>query len=273
MRSPIKYFGGKNGFANKILDYFPNNYTQLDYVEPFCGSAAMLFHKEKSPIEVINDIDENIYSLFTVLIDKIKFEEFKNLCDLTPYSEQLNKEFSQDLKGKLSTIERAYKFFYVNRSCYNGLGGFSNSSVIRRNMSKSVSDYLSAIDSLYEIHNRLSSVIVFNQDALQLIKKWDKPNVFMYCDSPYANETRSAGRYKHDFTDEMQDLYLKTILEVKDANLLISGYKCQRYEILEENGFKRIDMEIKTQNNNREGKSKIESLWMNYDKSSNKKKQ
>ena len=30
------------------------------------------------------------------------------------------------------------------------------------------------------------------------------------------------------------------------------------------NGYKRIDMEIKTQNNNREGKSKVESLWMNY---------
>lgn len=265
MKSPIKYFGGKNGFANKILDYFPVNYITMDYVEPFCGSAALLFHKEKSPIEAINDIDENIYSLFNVIIDKEKFEEFKYLCDLTPYSEQLNKEYSNDLKGNLSMVQRAYKFFYVNRTCYNGLGGFSSSSVIRRNMSKSVSDYLSAIDGLSEIHNRLSSVMIFNQDAIQLIKKWDKPNVFMYCDSPYANETRSAGRYKHDFTDEMQNLYLKTILEIKNAKLLISGYKCDRYRILEENGFQRIDIEIKTQNNNREGKSKIESLWMNYD--------
>lgn len=264
MKSPIKYFGGKNGFANKILNQFPDNYTKMDYVEPFCGSAALLFHKEKSPIEVINDLDTNIYSLFKVLVDKELFEQFKNLCDLTPYSEQLNKEYTKDLKGDLELLDRAYKFFYVNRSCYNGLGGFSSSSVIRRNMSKSVSDYLSSIDGLYQIHNRLSPVIIFNQDALKLIKKCDKENVFMYCDSPYANETRSAGRYNHDFTDEMQNSYLKTILEVKNAKLLISGYYCDRYKVLEENGFKRIDMEIKTQNNNREGKSKIESLWKNY---------
>lgn len=264
MNSPIKYFGGKNGFANKILQYFPKDYHKMEYLEPFCGSAALLFHKEISPIEMINDLDQNIISLFRVLIDNKLFEEFKKMCDLTPYSEELNKEYSRDLKGELSVLDRAYKFFYINRSSYNGLGGFSSSSVIRRDMSKSVSDYLSSIDGLYEIHNRLSKVIVFNQDAIDLIKKWDKENVFMYLDSPYANETRSAGRYKHDFTDDDQDRYLKTLIGIKNAKVLVSGYKCDRYKILEINGFDRIDMEIKTQNNNRKGKSKTESLWMNY---------
>jgi DNA adenine methylase len=60
MNSPIKYFGGKNGFANKIIDYLPNNYKDMIYVEPFCGSAAILFHKNRSQVEIINDIDNNI---------------------------------------------------------------------------------------------------------------------------------------------------------------------------------------------------------------------
>ena len=264
MKSPIKYFGGKNGFANKIIPFFPKNYTELNYVEPFCGSAAMLFHKEKSSIEVINDMDQNIYSLFKVISDKALFEDFKNLCDITPYSEQLLKEYTKELKTELSTLERAYRFFYTNRVSYNGMGGFSTSSVIRRKMSKPVSDYLSSIDGLYEVQNRLSSVIVHNTDAFKLIPKWDKDNVFMYLDSPYANETRSSGRYKHDFTDEMQDEYLRILLNIKSAKILLSGYNCERYDVLEQNGFQRVDMEIKTQNNNRKGKSKIESLWMNY---------
>ena len=53
MNSPIKYFGGKNGFANKIMEYFPLNYENMNYIEPFCGSAAMLFHKKISPIEIM----------------------------------------------------------------------------------------------------------------------------------------------------------------------------------------------------------------------------
>src|ERR1035437_2957695 len=107
------------------------------------------------------------------------------------YSEDLLKAFTQDLKKDISLIDRAVKFFYTNRVSYNGIGGFSTSSIIRRNMSKPVSDYLSAIDGLFEIHNRISSVIVHNTDALKLIIKWDKENTFMYLDSPYSNETRS----------------------------------------------------------------------------------
>jgi DNA adenine methylase len=225
MKSPIKYFGGKNGFANKIIQYFPDNYKNMNYIEPFCGSAAMLFHKEKSPIEIINDIDQNIYSLFKVLIDENLFQEFKKMCDLTPYSEQLLKEYSNDLKTELSLIDRAYKYFYCNRTAYNGNGGFSTSGVVRRNMSKPVSDYLSSIDKLFDVHNRLSNVIIHNTDALNLIKKWDKENTFMYCDSPYANETRSSGRYKHDMTDKDQDEYLNVLLSIKNANILVSGIK------------------------------------------------
>jgi len=264
-KSMIKYFGGKNGFANKILEHFPENYSEMNYIEPFCGSAAILFHKEKSEIEIINDIDKNIYTLFKVLIDKEKFEEFKRLCDLTLYMEDLLKEYSKSLKiDDLSEIERAYRYFYCNRVSYNSCGGFSSSTVIRRHMSKPVSDYLSAIDGLYDIHNRLSNVVIFNTDGVKLIEKYDKENTIMYCDSPYCNEVRSSGRYFHDFTDNDQDRYLEKLLNIKNAKMLISGYKCERYEILEKNGYERIDFEVKTQNNNRVGKSKIESLWKNF---------
>lgn len=264
-KSPIKYFGGKNGFANKIIEFFPNNYQNLNYIEPFCGSAAMLFHKLRSPVEIINDLDQNVYSLFKVLIEKKLFEEFRDLCQLSNFSEQLLKEFTKDLrKDTLSIAERAYKFFYCNRVAYNGSGGISASSVIRRGMSKSVSDFLSAIDGLEDTHKRLSGVIVQNRNAFDLIQKWDKQDTFQYLDPPYALETRSSGGYKHDMTDADQDNLLNILLNIKNSKILLSGYKCERYEILESSGWKRIDMTIKTQNTNRAGKSKIESLWFNY---------
>jgi hypothetical protein len=65
-------------------------------------------------------------------------------------------------------------------------------------------------------------------------------------------------------TDDDQDKYLNTLLNIKYAKVLVSGYNCDRYSVLENKGWKRVDMEIKTQNNNRKGKSKIESLWFNY---------
>ena len=264
MKSPIKYFGGKNGMANKILPFFPDNYEKMTYLEAFCGSGAMLFHKERSDVEIINDLDNNIYSLFKTLIDPTMFDQFKHMCDLSLYSEQVFKEYQTDLKTELDVVERAYKFFYCNRVAYNGIGGFSSSNVVRRKMSKSVSDYLSAIDGLFNVHDRLSNVVVHNKNAFDLITKWDKPNVFMYLDSPYALETRSSGGYKHDMNDEEQDEYLNILLSITDAKVLVSGYNCERYNVLDRAGWKRYDMEIKTQNGNREGKSKVESLWYNY---------
>ena len=46
-------------------------------------------------------------------------------------------------------------------------------------MSKSVSDFLSAIDRLDEIHDRLSKVIVTNCDGIDLIEKYNTENVFI----------------------------------------------------------------------------------------------
>lgn len=264
MKSPIKYFGGKNGMANKIIPFFPENYRELTYLEPFCGSAAMLFHKDRSPVEIINDLDQNIYSLFKTLIDPTLFDKFKHLSDLSFYSEDIFQEYQSDLKNELDIVERAYKFFYCNRVAYNGIGGFSSSDVVRRKMSKSVSDFLSSIDGLFDVHNRLSNVVVHNRNAFELIKKWDRPNVFMYLDSPYALETRSSGGYKHDMNDDDQDEYLQLLLSIENAKVLVSGYNCTRYNVLDNAGWKRFDMEIKTQNNNRVGKSKTESLWFNY---------
>ncbi|MCK9477069.1 MAG: DNA adenine methylase [Candidatus Muirbacterium halophilum] len=265
MKSIIKYYGGKNGMAKKIIEYFPNDYQSMNYVEPFCGSAALLFHKDKSPIEVINDLDKNIYSIFKVLIDPELFNIFKEKCDKTLYMEDIRKEYMIDLKNNdMDIVDRAYKYFYVNRTSYNGIGGFSSSPSIRRNMSKSVSDYLSTIDGLYDIHDRLSKVIIHNTDALKLIEKWDKPDTFMYLDSPYFHDTRTEARYKHDMSNEQQYEYLNLLISLKNAKVLVSGYKCDAYELLERNGFTRIDMEINTQNTKREPKTKIESLWFNY---------
>lgn len=264
MKSPIRYFGSKGGFSGKIIEYFPEGYEDMIYLEAFCGSAALFFHKNISKVEVINDINNNIYAIFKVISDEDLFQEFKNKLDLTPYHETLSEEYKKDLKGDLSLLDRAYKYFYVNRTVYNGVGGFTINNSIRRGMSKSVSDYLSAVDRLPEIHDRLSRVAIFNRDAIELIKKYDKEDVFMYLDSPYANETRSSGRYENDFTDEQQDEYLNTLISIENAKVLVSGYACERYEILERNGYQRFDIVVNTQTPHRVKKTKVESVWKNY---------
>jgi len=265
MKSPIKYFGGKGGMYQDIIRYFPPEDSYEVYIEPFGGAASILLQKKPTPIEIYNDLNKNVYSLFKVLSDKKLFAEFKKKCDISPYSKTIRDEFKEDLKGDLSVGDRAYKYFYVNRTSVNGVGGFAFTTTVRRNMCKSVSDYLSAIDGLTELHQRLSRVIVENRDALKLIPKYDRDNVFMYLDSPYHQSTRTTFRYEIDMTDEQQAEYIDVLLSVKKAKMLVSGYDCPLYNELCKKGWKREDFKVNTTDGTHKPKKKVESLWMNYD--------
>ncbi|RXG62611.1 DNA adenine methylase, partial [Candidatus Atribacteria bacterium 1244-E10-H5-B2] len=49
--------GGKRYLAENIISYIPEHKT---YVEPFIGGGAVFFAKERSEVEVINDLDKDI---------------------------------------------------------------------------------------------------------------------------------------------------------------------------------------------------------------------
>lgn len=264
MKGPIKYFGGKGTMFNRILAHFPKQDCYDTYVEPFGGGASILFAKEPSKIEIYNDLEENVYSLFKVLSNNDLYQEFKKLCDLSFYSRKLRDEYKEELKeDNLSLLDRAYKFYYVNRSSVNGIGGFTATSIVRRNMSKSVSDFLSSIDRMSDIHNRLSSCIIENIDGLELLKKWDKSNVFAYLDPPYHHSTRTNARYKCDM-DNNQHKELVDFLIETNIKVLLSGYDNPIYDKLVDNGWNKINFEVKTVDGNRNKKTKIETLWFNY---------
>lgn len=257
MQSPIKYYGGKTYMVDIIKDNFPPNYDI--YIEGFGGGASLLFSKKPSPIEIYNDLEENVYSLFKVLSDRNLMEDMKGKLDLTPYSREIRAEFKEDLKrSDLSLVDRAYRFFYVNRASFNGVGGFSVTMLPRRNMMKNVSSYLSMIDNLEEFHQRLSSVLIEHLDILELLDKYDNENVFFYLDPPYVQSTRkSSQRYGVEMSDDDHMRFIEKCNSLK-GKVLISGYDNPIYEGL--TGFEKVT--FKSPN---AGSEATEVLWRNYE--------
>ena len=263
MNAPIRYFGSKGGFYNKIIENFPSEPYDT-YIEPYGGTFTVGLHKPEVPIEVYNDLEQNVYSLYKVLSDKDLFEEFKQRCDLSLYSEDFRNEYKVKLKDELSIIDRAFYFFYVNRTSHNGIGGFSTNSSIRRKMSKAVSDFLSCIDRLPELHQRLSKVIISNMDGVKLIDKYKgNSNCLIYADPPYEQSTRTNARYKVDMDREGHHKFIDSVLNA-EAKILISGYDCEYYNKLTDNRFTKIQFEVKTIDGNFNKKTKTETLWKNY---------
>ena len=240
-----------------IINQFPNNFDV--YVQGFGGGASILFSKPYSSVQIYNDINQNVYSLFYVLQNKQMFQQFKYKLDLTYYSKQLHDEFKQKLKNKnISIVDRAYYYFYVNRSSFNSVGGFSTYLLARRNMSKSTSDFLSSIDGLAKIHQRLSSVIIENRDIIELIQKYDNDNVFFYLDPPYIQQTRASNqKYQCQMSNQQHQRLIDVIMASK-GKFLISGYNHQIYNKLNDK-FEKI--EFKSPNS---GSNATEVLWRNY---------
>src|ERR1700681_2180945 len=71
MVGPLSYIGGKNRLAKKIIAMLPEHTA---YVEPFAGGAQVLFHKQPSNVEVLNDLDFDIVNFFRVC--QWHYEEF-----------------------------------------------------------------------------------------------------------------------------------------------------------------------------------------------------
>lgn len=66
MRTPISYYGGKLSLLEKIIPLIPEHSL---YCEPFTGSAAVFFAKQKVRLEVINDINGELINFYKVLQD------------------------------------------------------------------------------------------------------------------------------------------------------------------------------------------------------------
>lgn len=90
--------------ADDIIRLMPEHKS---YLEPFFGSGAVLFKKSPSKIETINDLDDDIVNLFTVL--RKWPDELKEAISLTPYSRT---EYNNAFHGtsEQNEVERARKF-------------------------------------------------------------------------------------------------------------------------------------------------------------------
>jgi len=275
----VPYFGGKYRMVNNILNIMPEHKR---YLEPFGGAGSILLNK---PIryDIYNDVNQNVVTLFNVLRDKEKFEEFKRLLYLTPFSREVHKNYKKDLDNNniSSDIERAYKWYYVLRISFSGKydGGFAINSGLTDKWD--IFSYLNGIEKLDYIVERLRHIVIENKDFRDIfdiyISQWDTESV-VYCDPPYVPETRRRGGYEYEMSlDDHIDLIELLIKYENQVKFILSGYANTLYEKLEKRGWKRIDFDTvcsavgTTRISNLAGKGnvkkhqkRVESVWINY---------
>lgn len=262
-KPPFAYYGGKNGVAPKIIATFPPHRT---YVEPFAGSLAMLFAKEPSRIEIVNDLDSAIVTFFRVARDR--HEELVRALELTPYARD---EFcAAEDDPELDDLERARRLWIRVTQSFQKVAApprrcqWSFSAVRPK-----ATETLTFSHRIYEIARRLRTVEIENIDAVELIAKIEEPDALLYVDPPYMGATRTAGtRYAHDLLDEDSHRSLAEVLRSRKCFVALSGYAHPLYEELyEAHGWNRLEFEVLAiAGNAKDGQpSRTEIVWTNYE--------
>lgn len=111
----IPWIVGKSRLAPAIIERFPSHAC---YVEAFCGAAAVFFAKIPSDVEVLNDINGELVNLYRVVQNHV--EEFGRQFKWALSSRQVFEWEKKKLPETLTDIQRAARFYYLQRLAFGG---------------------------------------------------------------------------------------------------------------------------------------------------------
>ena len=123
LKSPMNRIDGKYYLARALCQYIPEH---VIYTEPFCGAGHLLFSKESSQVEVLNDTDSHLINFFRVIQHPEKRQRLIDLLAFMPYSRALWQEIRSRWKqGDIpqDEIERVSQWFSLSRSYAKSVAG------------------------------------------------------------------------------------------------------------------------------------------------------
>lgn len=239
MNSPIKWVGGKSKSAKKIISLFPDH---EGYVEVFGGAGWVLFAKDISKWEVLNDLDNNLSNFWDVI--KEHKEEFIDSFNFEVISRTIFNKYKAIYKkhSYKNNIEKAHILYYLLKAGIGaslpdggGCGFGSAKEKSRLRLDKIPKD-------IEKAHSRLLNVTIECKDFRKIINFYDSSSTFFYLDPPYhAIKPRPYPVGK--FTDkDYKDLFVlcknvkgKFLLTINDdsfTNSLFSEFNIKNISVL-----------------------------------------
>ncbi len=206
----IKWVGWKRQLIAQFQELFPTEFN--NYHEPFLWWWAVFFNlqKEKS---YLSDVNEELINLYKVIKNKPK--KLISFLESLEYSKEKFLELrfwdrEEWWLKKYSKIERAGRFIYLNRTCFNWLYRVNSSGEFNVPFWKYTNpDFVQKKNILNtsKLLNRTKAKIKLSsfEQVLKNANSWD----FIYFDPPYDVLTESSNFTSYDKSWFWQDMQKK----------------------------------------------------------------
>jgi len=228
----VKWVGWKRQLMPILIEEYPLDKKIKKYYEPFLGWGALFLNVQKKN-SILSDINKELINAYQVIKD--------NVNDLIKFLKTLryDKELFLEIRAwdreewweeKYWKIKRAWRFIFLNRTCFNGLyrvnsKGYFNVPFWRyTNPDFIQEENLINLSRLFNFLN-IKFKISWFEEVLE--NAWEGD--FIYLDPPYdtINETSNFTSYdKSWFGKELQVTLAETFkkLDKKGAYVMLSNH-------------------------------------------------
>lgn len=258
MNAVFKYPGSKWSIAQWIIDFFPPHHS---YLEPFFGSGAVLFTKSRSAIETVNDLDGDVVNLFEWI--RRDPERLAKEIYWTPYSREVYDNATAVYRNETDSFRRAVIFM---AKMMMGRGFRTNeikvgwkNDVQGREAAYAAKGWCDTPARIMEAAERLRGVQIENRPALEVITRFNFPNVLIYADPPYLLSTRHGKQYACEMTNSDHADLLDALIAHRGP-VLLSGYDSPMYRDALQT-WRREEIGVRAQT----AEKRREVLWMNFE--------
>jgi len=237
----FRWAGSKSKQVDRLAAYWSKSFSR--YVEPFAGSACLFLHLNPERA-LIADKNSELIEAYQVIVESPD-EVYRTMVRKKRAASTYYYWRSQDPEC-LSRFDRAVRFLYLNRNCFNGIyrtnrqGGFNVPFSANR-----VGRYLTKKEFM-ETVERLSKA-EFRAWDFGTTMRYVREGDFVYLDPPYMVDSRRVfNEYgKNPFTkddlirlrnhlqriDEKGASFLVSYADCKEARELAVGWKIRRMRV------------------------------------------
>lgn len=243
----IKWVGGKGQLIEQLERLLPadfDNWDDVTYIEPFVGGGAMLFHMlQRFPNirrAVINDINGDLTMCYRTVRDNVEKlivslqdmqEAYYQLSSFEARKECFLAARERYNEKNLNPIENTTLFFFLNRTCFNGLYRVNKKGAFNVPFGKYDNPLICDPVTLRADSVLLRCVEILNGDFEDTFR-YAQGNTLFYFDPPYRplSDTSSFTDYsKESFNDDAQVRLKKFCDKVSSAgyHFMLSNSDCK----------------------------------------------
>ncbi|MDD2516236.1 MAG: DNA adenine methylase [Candidatus Gracilibacteria bacterium] len=267
----VKWVGGKRQLIKQLEELFPKKFN--NYFEPFVGGGAVFFNLQKRK-SFLSDINEELINTYQIVKDHP--EELITFLEKCKYNKTFYEKIraldrKKDWQKKYSKVERAARFIYLNRTCFNGLHRVNSKGQFNVPMGKYKNpDFIQQenIINTSKLLNKTEAEIKLQ--SFEKVLENTESGDFVYFDPPYDTLTETANftsynesSFGRDMQIKLRDVFVE--LDKKGCKVMLSNHNTKFIREIYK-GFKFEVVKAKRNINSKgSGRGEVEEIVvMNY---------